>query len=100
MNASLNFTVALVLGIVASVHAGEVLFQDDFNGKLGDGWSWLREDKKGWRVSEHGLEIATLPGNMWGPANIAKNVLVRNVPDPAHSELEISVNITNQPNEQ
>lgn len=42
MNASLNFTVALVLGIVASVHAGEVLFQDDFNGKLGDGWSWLR----------------------------------------------------------
>jgi len=100
MNASLNFTVALVLGIVASVHAGEVLFQDDFKGKLGDGWSWLREDKKGWRVSEHGLEIATLPGNMWGPSNNAKNVLVRSVPDPTQGELEISVTITNQPTEQ
>lgn len=100
MKTSLRLLLAVGFCIVVNVRADEVLFRDDFKGKLGEGWSWLREDTKGWRVSEHGLEIATLPGNMWGPANNAKNVLVRSVPDPAHSELEISVNITNQPTEQ
>ena len=26
--------------------AEEILFQDDFKGKLGAGWSWVREDRK------------------------------------------------------
>jgi hypothetical protein len=35
----------------ANVVGAEVLFQDDFSGQLGDGWSWVREDKAGWRVA-------------------------------------------------
>ena len=85
---------------VVAGHADEVLFQDNFQNKLTDGWSWLREDKQGWRVTERGLEVRVQPGNMWGGANNAKNVLVRTAPDPSQGDLEISVTVTNQPTEQ
>src|ERR1035438_8239329 len=62
------------------VHAQEVLFQDDFRGKLGEGWSWVREHHEAWRITEHGLEVRIEPGNMWGPQNDAKNLLVRPAP--------------------
>jgi regulation of enolase protein 1 (concanavalin A-like superfamily) len=88
---------ALALFVVHAGHADEVVFQDDFKGKLDASWSWLREDRKGWRVTESALEVRVQPGNMWGPANNAKNVLVRTVPDPAKAELEVSVSVTNQP---
>lgn len=91
---------ALALFFAAASHADEVVFADNFNGKLGDGWSWLREDRNGWRLTNHGLEIRVQPGNMWGPGNNAKNVLLRTVPDPAEYELEISASITNQPTAQ
>lgn len=91
----------LLLALLAtSGRADEVLFQTDFKGGLGEGWSWRREDPKGWRITEHGLEVRTLPGNMWGPPNNAKNVLVRSVPDPVAGDLEISASITNQPTAQ
>lgn len=80
--------------------ADELVFADDFNGQLGNGWYWLREDPSGWRVTKYGLEVRVQPGNMWGPGNNAKNVLVRAVPHPANGELEIAVSITNQPTAQ
>lgn len=85
---------------MAAGRADEVLFQDDFKGRLGEGWSWVREDPKGWRATERGLEVLVQPGNMWGAGNNAKNVLVRGVPDPANGELEVSVSVTNQPTAQ
>jgi len=100
MKNCLRLALALALFTVATGHADEILFRDDFKGRLGEGWSWLREDPKGWRVTERGLEVRLQPGNMWGPANNARNVLVRNAPDPAKGELEISVSVTNQPTEQ
>lgn len=96
----LRLSLALALFTSAVGNAGEVLGQDDFKHRLGEGWSWVREDPKGWRVTEHGLEVRVQPGNMWGPGNNAKNVLVRNVPAPATGELEISVSLTNHPTEQ
>lgn len=75
-------------------------FRDSFQGKLGPGWSWVREDPSAWRVSNNGLEVRIQPGNMWGPPNNAKNLLVRSVPDPAVGEVEVSVTLTNQPTEQ
>lgn len=94
------FCLTQALFLVPAGYAAEVLFQDDFKGRLGEGWSWVREDAKGWRVTERGLEVRIQPGNMWGGANNAKNLLVRSVPDPAKGELEISVSVTNQPTEQ
>jgi len=78
----------------------EELFQDNFKGRLADGWSWIREDKSGWRVTEHGLEVRIQPGNMWGPANNARNVLVRPLPNATNATIEISVTVENRPTEQ
>ena len=75
-------------------------FRDDFKGKLGEGWSWVREHRAAWRVTEHGLEVCIEPGNMWGPANDAKNVLVRPAPDAAKEEIEVSVKVENRPSGQ
>jgi len=83
-----------------STVANEVLFADDFKGKLGEGWSWVREHCEAWRVSESGLEVRVEPGNMWGNSNNAKNVLVRPAPDAAGGELEISVIFENRPTAQ
>ena len=78
----------------------EVMSQDDFEGKLGEGWSWLREDPSAWRITLMGLEVRVQPGNMWGTANNARNVLVRPVPDPGNKTIEVSVTVSNRPSGQ
>jgi regulation of enolase protein 1 (concanavalin A-like superfamily) len=78
----------------------EVLFKDDFVGKLGGGWSWVREDKPTWRITDKALEIRVLPGNLWGKANNVKNVLVRPVPNTTQGEVEAAVSIANRPTHQ
>ena len=77
-----------------------MVFRDAFKGKLGAGWSWVREGAKHWRVGEQGLEVHVQPGNMWGPPNNAKNVLVRSVPDPERDPLEITASVHNHPTAQ
>jgi regulation of enolase protein 1 (concanavalin A-like superfamily) len=79
-----------------------VLFQDDFRGGLGKGWHWLREHKDFWRVTPPGLEVRLEPGNMWGPQNDARNVLLRAAPPAITNqiEIEISVTVQNQPTNQ
>jgi regulation of enolase protein 1 (concanavalin A-like superfamily) len=91
----------LMLNIsVMALGAEEVLFKDDFKEKLDPGWSWLRENPRAWRVGDHGLEVLIEPGNMWGPQNNAKNVLLRTAPDPAVGEVAISVTVENRPSSQ
>jgi len=77
-----------------------VIFGDDFRGKLGDGWVWIREEPGAWRATDQGLEIRIQPGNMWGPTNNATNILVRPVPDPARDPIEVSVTVSNKPSGQ
>lgn len=89
----------LLAAIRKLLRADELLFYDEFNGQLKDGWSWVRENKSGWRMGRGALEIRVEPGNMWGPANDAKNVLVRELPQ-SDTPLEISVTVSNQPTEQ
>lgn len=92
--------VVLVMAAMAfQAGADEVLFHETFRGKLQDGWSWLRENKAGRRIGADALEIRVEPGNMWGPANDAKNVLVRALPDSSRP-LELSITVSNQPTEQ
>ena len=104
--ATANYMKALCLPILAAmvvtspVRAQEVLFQDDFNGKLGEGWSWVREHRDAWRVTERGLEVRIEPGNMWGPQNDARNRLVRPAPGATQDEIEASVSVENQPTNQ
>ncbi|MBM3878192.1 MAG: DUF1349 domain-containing protein [Verrucomicrobia bacterium] len=85
------------LALPVPLKAAEPLFQDDFRGRLGEGWSWIREEAGAWRVTERGLELRILPGNLWGGRNNAKNLLVRPAPDTAQGELEIAVTVENRP---
>ena len=92
--------VLLALALTSICAADEVLFRDNFSGKLGDGWTWVREEKSAWRATDKGLELRVLPGNLWGPANDARNVLVRPAPDTTHGEVEVSAAVTNRPSHQ
>src|SRR2546427_2814220 len=93
-------TIIAVTLLSLHAHADESLFWDDFKGKLGEGWSWLREHREAWRATDHGLEIRLEPGNMWGPQNNAKNVLLRSAPDATKREIEVSVIVENKPTHQ
>lgn len=76
----------------------ELLFSDTFRGRLGEGWNWIREHRDGWRATANGLEIRVEPGNMWGPPNNARNVLVR--PLPETEPITVAVSLRNRPTEQ
>lgn len=76
----------------------ELLFSDTFRGRLGEGWNWIREHREGWRATANGLEIRVEPGNMWGPPNNARNVLVR--PLPETEPITVAVSLRNRPTEQ
>ncbi|GEM_PF-307179 len=97
------FTISLTLFasfLGRSVSAQSIFFQDDFAGNLGPGWTWRREHREAWRITPRGLEIQIEPGNMWGPANDAKNILLHPLPGKRDLELEISVRFEHRPTEQ
>lgn len=89
----------LILVVIMSVNGfglawaeePEVLFADRFQGKLAEGWSWLREQPGGWRIREGGLEIRALPGD----ASTVKNALVRAAPDRQGAPFAVEVTVSN-----
>ena len=90
-------TAALMLGLVAfgcgvAVAAEpEVLFEDRFDGKLAEGWTWLRENPDTWRIREGALEIRVEPG----VADTVKNALVRPAPDRRQGAFAVEVTVSN-----
>jgi regulation of enolase protein 1 (concanavalin A-like superfamily) len=86
--------------IAPADEAGEILFHDSFRGQLGSGWRWIREDRANWRATDQGLEVRVQPGNMWGPANDAHNLLVRDAPDVDHQTIRITASVENHPTHQ
>ena len=99
-NEAMRVSFLLALLLTAPLRAEEPIFQDDFKKGLAKGWNWIREVPEGWRSGPKGLELRVLPGNMWGPPNDAKNVLVRALPDPLPDQIELSVKVENKPSEQ
>lgn len=91
----------LVLLIPLAAPAETVLFEETFeNGKLSEGWTWKRENPKGWRIKGKALKIRIEPGNMWGKSNDARNVLLRPLPDSGGAALAISCTVENDPTNQ
>ena len=68
----------------------KVLFQDSFEKKLGDGWTWLRENKDTWRIKDGALEIQVEPG----VAHNVKNALLRKSPDRSKKKFAVEVTVT------
>src|SRR5205807_2448523 len=55
--------IAFSLTPVAAEDTPKVLFEENFAGKLGEGWQWLRERPEHWRIADGTLIIDTLPGS-------------------------------------
>ena len=73
------------------------LLEDKFDGKLADGWTWVREDKKAWRVDKDGLHVRNQFGTLWGKGNDARNVLLRAPPDAKGGTLAVDVTVQQKP---
>ncbi len=91
MRRLLLIPVALILlaGVSAAAEP-KVLFEDTFDGKLGDGWTWLRENPDAWRIRDGALEIRVEPG----VAGNVKNALLRDTPDRATTKFAVEVTVT------
>ena len=83
-------SILILFWISASLFAAEpqVAFEEKFDTKLGDGWTWLRENPNAWRIRDGGLEIRVEPGL----ANNVKNALLR--PAPARSKTAYAIEAT------
>lgn len=88
----LHWVVAAVIVLAVPLSGAEekVVFEDKFDGKLGDGWTWLRENPNTWRIAEGALEIRVEPG----VADTVKNALVRKAPDRTKGKFAFEVTIT------
>lgn len=64
------------------------------------GWSWERENPDAWRCTPDGLQVRVEPGNMWGGANNARNVLIHPIPSQSGMGTTISVTFSNAPTAQ
>lgn len=71
--------------------------KDPLRGSLQPAWKWLRENKDGWKHTPDGLQVLVEPGNMWGPANDAKNVLLHPVPAALVRNAEVQVTLSHAP---
>jgi regulation of enolase protein 1 (concanavalin A-like superfamily) len=85
--------VTLALGVAGAGEAAEqkVVFEDNFSGELGKGWSWLREDAKGWRLDKGSLLVRTSTGSLWMKQNNNRNVLLRTPPKAERFAFEVLV---------
>ncbi len=79
----------LLTGLISGAEQ-RVLFEDTFDEKLGDGWTWLRENTDNWRIRNGALEIRVEPGK----ANTVKNALVRQAPDRSKTKFAVEVTMT------
>ena len=83
--------VAALFSAAAFAAEPQLIFEDKFEGKLAEGWSWLRENPGAWRLKDGALEIRVEPG---GASNV-KNALVRKAPDRGQGTLAIEVTVAN-----
>ena len=95
---ALAFTlVALLARPVAAADPPKVLFEENFSGKLGEGWQWLRERPEHWRMADGSLIIDTLPGSYWMKENSGQNTLLRKAPASLKDGFIIEVHMDNSP---
>ncbi len=70
---------------------------DTFQGSMRKQWRWLRENQDGWKLTDSGLQVLVEPGNMWGRANDAKNVLLHPVPRAWQDSVDVRVQLEQHP---
>lgn len=88
----------LVAGILAAEESRSILFADKFTKKLQQGWSWVRETTKAWKIDKKGLHLVTSPGGLWGKTNDNRNILLRSLPEGKQdTDVVVEVCMENDP---
>lgn len=75
---------------------GDVLLQENFQGKLHSDLEWLREDKTEWRIEGDQLQVRSQFGRIWG-GNDAKNLLLFKALPP--QDMAARVTVAHEPKE-
>ncbi len=79
------------IGAASLAGQPQLVFEDHLTAELGTGWTWLCEERAGWRFSANGLQIRVQPGK----ADTVKNALVREVPPRGQDTWFFEVSVTN-----
>ena len=82
--------VVVMCCVIMGAEPKAVIFTDPLKEKLGEGWSWSREDAQAHRLTKDGLEIRIQPGD----ANTVKNALVRAAPDRSKGRYAVEVTVS------
>jgi hypothetical protein len=83
---------AAALGLLLLVQ--DAVFEEKFAGKLGEGWTWVREDATCWKLDGGSLKVKCLPGSIWYKKNDAKNFLMRKLPAAATEAAPLAIEVT------
>ncbi len=93
-----SFVVLIILVLAPVVSAQEtILFTEPFVDKLADGWTWLREDAKAWRLDNGTLVIRTSRGGLWLKENGGGNLPLRTPPEVKAGKLAVEVLVDIEP---
>lgn len=87
-------------GLALQLVPVEVLYDSRKPEALTSGWTVLRDHPDARRFAGSALVIRVEPGNMWGGENSARNVFVRELPDPREGGVELSATVSNRPTSQ
>ena len=82
---------ALQNSIASAAKNAELVFQDNFQGQLADGWNWIRHNPAHWYVRTGNLQIRVVPGR----ADTVENALVRPAPQRSEANFAIDLAVTN-----
>ena len=66
-----------------------VIFKDPFRKELRDGWAWVREVPKDWRITDEALEIKMEPMRQDG----VRNILFRKLPKKEEGPFVVTVEV-------
>lgn len=80
-NVNATATANQIQRAISSPADRDVIFRDNFNEVLADGWTWHDEDKSAWRITNDGqLQIVAGDATLLSTENGQSNVLLRDSP--------------------
>ncbi len=85
----LQLTVCLLC--LSTARADDLLFEDALAARPANDWSWREEVQATQRPTAHGLQIRSMPGNIWGGTRDLKTWLLRPLPSSETIRTEVTV---------
>jgi regulation of enolase protein 1 (concanavalin A-like superfamily) len=88
----------IAISLRAAPDQGETIaFEEKFDGKLSDGWSWLRETPAAWKVAGGELVLTVQPNYLHPFGKDARNVLLRDLSGNLGASWAVEVKLESDP---